>query len=336
MSTFFIPEKIRVGFQNRVSTYTGKLGYVIYYDEKGKLRKENSWSSWRDKSIDCEEFDNEPLSGFVLNKKVGGYKSGWNHRNSYVRMYDPRGFEFEISIENLLYILENTTSTKGKGLEGEFIYSWSGADLVLVPCGAPDYIEMEKLNKLRHSNKKIGARDLSIGGEYRSKDNNILVYMGKFEEHYYGRIRKRFWFYHAKSGLFSTYASIPRNIVEEISSESVDNYAEIFHKMEGNPNYSPIDDSKSEYEDYGKDYMESEIAENGSYSSFRFYVKDGDEYVKHHLDYGSNKYVYKKSNDWWIDEDKVEFDSLDEFYDAVKPLKKLVYLKNGRFYKEVR
>ena len=41
----FIPKKIKVGYQDRDDTYTGKLAYVIYYDEKGKLRKENSWQA---------------------------------------------------------------------------------------------------------------------------------------------------------------------------------------------------------------------------------------------------------------------------------------------------
>lgn len=44
----FIPEKIKIGFQNRQGTYTGKLAYVIYFDKKGVLRKETSWQSWRD------------------------------------------------------------------------------------------------------------------------------------------------------------------------------------------------------------------------------------------------------------------------------------------------
>jgi hypothetical protein len=38
------------------------------------------------------------------------------------------GFEFEISIPNLLYILQECTSTKGKGLDGEFVYAWDGKD----------------------------------------------------------------------------------------------------------------------------------------------------------------------------------------------------------------
>ena len=78
-SNLFIPNRIRVGFQTRNDTYTKKLAYVIYYDEKGKLRKEPSWNSWRDKKIDPEEFDNVPTEGFVLNKKVGGYAGDWGN-----------------------------------------------------------------------------------------------------------------------------------------------------------------------------------------------------------------------------------------------------------------
>ena len=82
-------------------TYTKKLAYVIYYDQKNVLRKEKSWQGWRDNKIEPQEFTNEPTSGFVLNKKVGDYSNGWDHRKSYCRVFDPRNFEFEITIENL-------------------------------------------------------------------------------------------------------------------------------------------------------------------------------------------------------------------------------------------
>ena len=62
---FFIPEKINVGFQERNDTYTNKLAYVIYFDEKNVLRKEKSWDGWRDKKIPNEIFENVPTSGFV-------------------------------------------------------------------------------------------------------------------------------------------------------------------------------------------------------------------------------------------------------------------------------
>ena len=52
--SIFVPKKVNVGFQNRKDTYTGKLAYVIYFDENGKLRKEPSWQGWRDKQIPNE------------------------------------------------------------------------------------------------------------------------------------------------------------------------------------------------------------------------------------------------------------------------------------------
>lgn len=91
-TNIFIPTKINVGFQERKDTYTGKLAYVIYFDEKGKLRKETSWQGWRDECIPNEIYDNEPMEGFVLNKKVGGDRYGWNPRQTYTRVYDPSGF----------------------------------------------------------------------------------------------------------------------------------------------------------------------------------------------------------------------------------------------------
>lgn len=185
-SNIFVPKKINVGFQNRDDTYTGKLAYVIYYDKKGKLRKEKSWNGWRDQNIPNEEFENVPTSGFVLNKKTGGVEEsyGWNARKTYCRIYDPRNFEFEITIENLLYILENTNSIKGKGLEGDFVYGWSGKDLVLIPVEAPDYKEIVKYNNIISNDESIKAKDLIIGATYLNKENTEYIYMGKYD--YFG------------------------------------------------------------------------------------------------------------------------------------------------------
>lgn len=43
MADLYLPSKIKVGYQKRNNCYTKKLAYVIYYDGKGKLRKEASW-----------------------------------------------------------------------------------------------------------------------------------------------------------------------------------------------------------------------------------------------------------------------------------------------------
>lgn len=194
-TNIFVPKQINVGFQNRKDTYTGKLAYVIYFDAKGKLRKETSWNSWRDANIPNEIYDNEPTEGFVLNKKVGGVEEcwGWDPRKTYTRVYDPRGFEFEITIPNLLWILENCDSMRGKGLVGQFVYGWDGKELVLVPVESPDYKEIVRKNEVFHKNEFINAKNLKVGATYRSKDDTIYVYMGRFDKYESG-----YW----KNGLF--------------------------------------------------------------------------------------------------------------------------------------
>jgi len=173
-----IPKTIKVGFQKRDDTYTGQLAYVVYTDVKGVLRKETSWNGWRDKKISPKDFDNVPTSGFVLNKGVGGTREscGWNPRNEWIRVYDPRGFEFEISVANLLFILQECTSTKGKGLEGEFVYAWDRADLVLLPCDSINYKKAEDFTK--RITMSVHKKDVIPGGTYLTKTGDLVMFLG--------------------------------------------------------------------------------------------------------------------------------------------------------------
>jgi len=177
----FIADRIKVGFQERSDTYTKRLGYVIYYDKQGVLRKEKSWNSWRDSKIDPVEFDNVPTEGFVLNRNGGGVRQsyGWNARCEFVRVWDPRDFEFEISIGNLLYILKECDCSRGKGLEGKFVYAWDKTSLVLLPVGSAEYKECVQFTELQ--DKKVKAKELIPGASYKTRDNRLLTYLGKFE-----------------------------------------------------------------------------------------------------------------------------------------------------------
>lgn len=175
-----IPKMIHVGYCDRSDTYTKKLAYVIYTDEKGKKRKETSWQSWRDNKIEPDDFDNEPTSGFVLNKGVGGARGSWssrNVRNEYIRIYDPRGFEFEISVANLLFILTECNANKGKGIEGEFVYAWDGTELILLPVGCAEYKTSTEFTALK--SMKVTKKDMKEGLTYQHKDTSQLVYMGR-------------------------------------------------------------------------------------------------------------------------------------------------------------
>lgn len=190
MKQLLIPNRLKVGYQERLGTYNGKLAYVIYYDSKGTLRKETSWENWRDKKIEPSDYINEPTDGFVLNKSGGGQRqhSGWNVRNEFIRVYDPRGFEFEISLPNLLFILKETDCSRGKGLEGKFVYAWDSKELVLLPVGSADYKHSRNFTALQSQNVKF--KDMVPGTTFITKKQQDLVYLGKFDCHFMCRIRQ--------------------------------------------------------------------------------------------------------------------------------------------------
>lgn len=339
-STFFMPKQINVGFQERNNTFTGNLAYVIYFDENGVLRKETSWNNWRDQSLDNQIFDNEPTEGFVLNKKAGGYSTGWNYRQSYVRVYDPRGFEFEITIPNLLYILENTTSTKGKGLEGKFVYGWEGTDLVLIPCDSPDYIELCKYNEFRHETKRIGAKDVKIGATYLTKNNEELIYMGRFDEHYKYldeslsqsiATKNAFYFIERGEKCFKLHVlkSPLGKLIACIDEKYVDDYADLFERIEGSYKYSPIDSNKDEYSLISFEEFKNWFSIYGHLRSSLFVNKNEGIFTRCSL--------YKRNDGTcqYYDDDNIEyieFNTLNDLFKYSKLFKKVEYLTNGKLY----
>ena len=177
--SLFIPDKMKAGFQYRKDTFTGKLSYIIYYDEKNKLRKEKSWLNWCNSEINAVDFDNTPTSGFVINKDIQHCGDNFHYGRSMIRIYDPRGFEFEISIANLSLILDCSDTSKNEIL-GKLVYSIIGNELFLLPVNSQSYIESKKFTKL--INSKMSTRNLVVGKTYRYKENYLsnyeLIYLG--------------------------------------------------------------------------------------------------------------------------------------------------------------
>jgi hypothetical protein len=342
-TSLFLPQKINVGYQERKDTYNGKLAYVIYFDEKGVLRKEASWNSWRKQDLGNDVYDNVPTSGFVLNKKVGGYSTGWNHRQTYVRAYDPRGFEFEISVPNLVYILENANCIKGKGLEGEFVYGWDGTELVLVPVDSPDYQELAKLNELRHAQNYVQAKDLKIGATYLGKNNVEYIYIGRFDEydwHGHKKDKKSFYFYtrSEKGGSFNTFSSVSQRLVTVISEECVDDYAEIFEELERTTTFSPIDESRYEYVPYTFDEFASKANErwwtyflNGDKVSVELRKGNDGKFTVQSRDMQENDRIFGSR---WSYRTSLQNATIEEVFTNQRPVWRRVYLANGKLLRE--
>lgn len=174
----YIPKTITVGFQKRGDTFTGKLAYVIYTDHTGKLRKEASWNSWRDHKIETITVDNTPQQGFTFNKGVkrDGY---WGSGRSVIRVWDPRDFEFEISVDNLIGILMHADVSK-RDITEPCVFAWNGTELILLPTNSMEY--QESIKHTEKQGKKFSAKDLTAGFTYSLKENreSRVVYLGRF------------------------------------------------------------------------------------------------------------------------------------------------------------
>lgn len=362
-NNMIVPKKINVGYQKRPSTYTGKLSYVTYYDQKNKLRKKKSWEGWRDKGIKNDEFENVPVEGFVLNKKAGGYSTGWNYRQSYIRVYDPRGFEFEITIENLIYILENCNSIKGKGIEGELVYAWDGPDLVLTPVDAPDYKELMEYNKTLFSDEKVYAKDLIIGGTYKTSKNVNYVYLGRFDKwqfdkhvddeygnpnqtfenkgkhHFFGRMSSRGRSYDSLDLVMVK--SPTSKFIKTISKETSSDLNLLLEELEKRYEYSPVDNSKKEYIEYTYEEL-VEIFKDVNYSLYAYVTDKSDtnsmnkkytiiecEHSKSQKQTPENRLVRLRRAYHYYSQHE-NYIPLDEFVKKYKVYYSNSYLKNGR------
>lgn len=368
-----IPKRINVGFQERYDTYTQKLAYVIYYDDKGVLRKEKSWQSWRNKKIPNQEFDNVPTSGFVLNKKAGGYKSGWDFRQSYIRVYDPRDFEFEITVENLLMILENCVCTPGKGLEGEFVYSWSGTELVLLPVKSPDYQKAKQYNKKLETVGSFTVKDLKAGHTYVTKKDEELIFLGKYDwydekcqwDSFNKELKKgiRYLFaeprseYRSKDGEFRfcckamAQSTVKNNIIGLVSEEVPDVFDEMLERVQHSEHISPIDYKNIELLDMTFEQFAKMVYDG---QKIFFYDNGVLKYTSRFEDINNNTFYRRELNEFAIkcycktyskDEninacvlnknilEKNIFKSFQVFYDDMKPKIGILHLENGNVYK---
>lgn len=308
----YIAKTIKAGFQNRSDTYSGKLAYVIALGKDGIWRKEKSWLGWINEKIQPVEFENEPTEGFVLNKKVGDYKCDWNHRQAYSRVYDPRGFEFEITIDNLLFILECSSSIPGKALSGKFVYAWNGKDLVLLPENSQQY--KDNIEFSRKAEKPIHIKDLKEGYTYTNKSNEKYIYLGR---------------YTCRFGAQKYVNVLHKSFVKNVMVFYLPKNNE-FYTCKKNPNFVDVSDSPEEIELFRKNFMESEFMDeiksikvyetnvNRDYG-YRYIInKHSDEKIEINKYNQCNKRYYNSYNSIIsLENNKLKFDSNNiEYYDC--------------------
>jgi hypothetical protein len=231
----YIPQKICIGFQKREDTFTGKLAFIVYWDDKGVLRKEKSFNGWIDKKIPVMEIENKPHSGFMLNKDLTRNCYHFGSGRSVIRVYDPNDFEFEINCSNLISLLANSDCSKSEIVE-ECVYAWDGTELILLPTNSLEY--QESIQFTQKQGNSLSTRDLVKGYSYATKkSNSTFVYIDYTESaipSYYStysfthnlKTKKRHLFYNIEEQKFVTLES--KDLSHCISEIVYDEYAECY------------------------------------------------------------------------------------------------------------
>ena len=159
-----------------------KVAFVSYYDEKGKFRHETSFNNWVSQDIPTEEHKNVPTKGFKIFKQAN--RHSWNrfcsYRNVSVEIQDPRGWVFEISHDNLAWIIDNCLINKGD-IEGEFVYGWNGKDRVLIPCASDTYKELARRSEKIINKGYIAPSELKPWHVYKTKRGELFAFIGRFD-----------------------------------------------------------------------------------------------------------------------------------------------------------
>lgn len=180
----YIPKsvKVRVRHDNSYGNSTVKksdkipLGYITYVDDKGKLRKEKSWSEWGDEYIG--EIGNAPIRGYRLENMVTRSRDYFGSGRSMYRVVNPNGFAFEITTDNFFEICMDTTIQKGV-IDDECVLAWDGANLALINLTSDIYKEYAAVTNLVDSGH-IKASELVVGKPYQNKAGDYIgCYVGK-------------------------------------------------------------------------------------------------------------------------------------------------------------
>ncbi len=322
----FVAEKCRVGFQLRQGTFTNLLAYVIYYDAKGKIRKEPSWKQWckypdgfkerfkewgycsgtvewgdhvfpaatvskplpagshNDTSrLEPLEFANEPTRGFVLNKGVQRCWSSESNR-SMIRVYDPRGWEFEITPDNLIKILMHVDCCR-REIADELVYAWQGPELLLLPCSSTVYREAKNFTALQ--GQRIMVRDLQKGWTYTTKREERLIYLGRHPWHEMKtsgdgyeskRVRRMAHVFCDGEGRPGPVASVPAKIAAVDTPHCHDQYAEWLDAYLKSPRASAL-----------TGWRQDPVSDPGERASVSCCIRNGEEFRAGTLYFGGER-----------------------------------------------
>lgn len=119
----------------------------------------------------------EPISGFSLSRSIRR-SSSWNGGNVVWRIEDPRGFELEISSENLGQIMSCSTVVNGE-FHGKMVWARESGKNILVPVNSEVYKKAIEDTAVATS-KTTGISKIPVGTWVTLKNGVRAQYAGKF------------------------------------------------------------------------------------------------------------------------------------------------------------
>ena len=149
------------------SKETFPLGFMTYDDGKAaskeRIAKVLRWAGKKETDQGVMKFKNEPISGF----KFENYASRYRTDNKWFEVNDPRGFQLQISAQNLVDLISKNTVVKGE-LQGDYVWARANSNNYLV--------ESSRMTKADNKNQPSA---LVIGNCYEHSYGNKMVYLGK-------------------------------------------------------------------------------------------------------------------------------------------------------------
>lgn len=260
------PDEFYVGFKAQ-GVNEPHLAFLTPFDTTAAFKKRkdtvDNWADTyivvngrytKDTGIPAINVRNEPLLGFKISESVKR-TGGWNSGNVVWRIYDPRGFEWEIPSANLAQIITQTGISAGGVINGRCLIGRLGANNILIPEGTDLWDQMLTDMETRH--KKAIAKvitDLHPGDAITLKDGSEGFYLGKrkmmltvpddleaFKEH-----GSSSYTYYRKLGFHEEESKHEYHMV--VSNLSDYNYKEGYYPVsvsKGNPPVVAVDPQKS-------------------------------------------------------------------------------------------
>lgn len=287
----------------KIDNATVPLAYMCHVGDSPSQelkRKETgrSWaqSRWYDRQTNAMkeaetselEFDNTPIRGFTITDDIK--RTYWGGGNVKWRIEDPRGFEVEISSENLMSVIRSCEILEGKIL-GEFVWAREGGQNILIPVDSEEY---KNSQQKAESVVKAKVEPMTI---YYDGYGSTYAYVGKVytfgENNKWGQYHCTLHVYiNPETGevkfdqvkVSKTQPQTTRSI-RKMTDTEFDIVTKQFPKLSFNPNVEPTYTVKVEVKELTYDIAMS-------YRELGYVVKYNEEYVDvYDFWYGAKKFA---------------------------------------------